>query len=240
MDPFHADYGGLERGARVRLGRHREVDGDAYWAEAMEPYVGRVTTVTGPRGVDEKGCPLIAVTVDDGEYDWRVRDLELVSADAADALASVAVDPGFAGDPRTFSGHVTAEEPFARRSAGCPGVGSHAATLRVTLGSDFERLLFLAHGEDDLVLMVRTPDGEYVCSDDVDGLDPVVSGNANAGVYEVWVGGYDEDADGVPFLLGLSEKSAVHADDLAAMRADPIGEDDDGAPATEQGSDDEP
>lgn len=224
MDPFHADYGGLERGARVRLGRHRSVDGDAYWAEAMDAFVGRVTTVTGPRGVDETGCPLVSVAVDDGEYDWRVRDLVLVSIDAADALATAEFAPGFAGDPRTFRGRIAAEEPLERRSRGCPGVGSHAATLRLTLTADFERILFLAHAEQDLVLLVRTPDGDYVCADDVDDLDPVISGNARAGVYEIWVGAYDDDADGMPFSVGVSEKANVRATDLVDRQATPIGE----------------
>lgn len=241
MDPFHADYGGLERGARVRLGRHREVDGDAYWAAAMDAFVGRVTTVTGPRGVDEKGCPLVAVTVDHGEYDWRVRDLERVSADASDALATVELAPGFAGDPRTFRGRISAEEPFARRSRGCPGMGSHAATLRLTLAADFERILLLAHADQDLVLLVRTPEGEYVCADDVDDLDPVISGNARAGVYEIWVGGYDEDADGLRFRVGVSEKANVRATDLTNVRAEPIGQagEDDSADDDEDAADDD-
>ncbi len=201
----------------------------------MDEYVGRVTSITGPRGVDEKGCPLVAVAVDGGEYDWRIRDLQLVSADEADALASVELSPGFAGDPRTFSGVLSAEEPFDRRSRGCPGVGSHAATLRLTLGADFERILFLAHGEDeqDLVLLVRTPDGEYICADDVDDLDPVISGNAAAGVYEIWVGGYDEDAEGSPFRVGVSEKASVRADDISAMNATATGEYTASAPSQE-------
>lgn len=243
MDPFHADYGGLERGARVRLGRHRSVDGDAYWAAAMDEYVGRVTTITGPRGVDEKGCPLVAVAVDDGEYDWRVRDLELVASDASDALASVSLEPGFAGDPRTFRGVLRAEEPFDRRSRGCPGVGSRAATLRLTLDEDFERIVLLAHAEEeqDLVLLVRTPDGEFVCADDVDDLDPVISGNANAGVYEIWVGGYDENTDGAVFRLGVSEKANVRAADLAEMNTTEIGAVDEVAPDEEDApSDDGP
>jgi hypothetical protein len=234
MDPFHADYGGLERGARVRLGRHREVDGDAFWADAMDEFVGRVTTVSGARGVDEKGCPVVSVLVDEGEFDWRVRDLEVVGAGATDALSTVELSPGFAGDPRTFEGTIAAEERFATRTAGCPGMGSRAATMRLSLTADFETISFLAHGEQDLVLMVRTPDGETICADDVDELDPVIAGNATRGVYEIWVGGFDEDADGVPFRLGISEKLTVRAADLERMNAEPIARPDaEPPPATE-------
>lgn len=227
MDPFHADFGGLERGSRVRLGRHREVDGNAYWAEEMDEFVGRVTTVTGPRGVDEKGCPVVAVEADDGEFDWRIRDLEGVSGDTADALALVTLAPGFAGDPRTFEGVVATEEAFDRRSSECTGVGSRAATLRLTLDADFEAIVFLAHSDVDLVLMIRTPAGDFVCADDVDDLDPVIGGSAARGVYEIWVGAYDEDANGSTFRLGISEKANVRSTDLVGMNATRIGE---GAP----------
>lgn len=220
MDPFHPDYGGLERGIRVRLGRHREVDGDAFWADEMEPYVGRITTVTGSRGVDEKGCPLVSVSIDGGEYDWRIRDMERVSSGANDALAAVTLAPGFAGDPRTFEGTVNVEGPLD----GCPGSGSHAATLRVTLTEALPTVSFLAHGQSDLVLMVRTPDGDVICADDVDDLDPVIAGNAGAGVYEVWVGVYGNDSDGAEFRVGISEKLTVRSRDLADVNAAPIGE----------------
>lgn len=223
MDPFDADYGGLQRGARVRLGRHREVDGDDYWADEMDEFVGRVTRVTGPRGVDEKGCPLIAVEVDDGEYDWRVRDLERVSEDASDALAMASLAPGFAGDPRTFEGVLQTDEPFERRSTGCSGVGGRAATMRLTLDEDFESIVFLAHAEVDLTLMIRTPSGEFVCADDVDDLDPVITGSAARGVYEIWVGAYDADAAGSTFRFGISEKANVRATDLATMNVTRIG-----------------
>jgi len=223
MDPFDADYGGLQRGARVRLARHREVDGDDYWAEEMDEFIGRVTRVTGPRGVDEKGCPLIAVEVDDGEYDWRVRDLERVTDDASDALALLALAPGFAGDPRTFEGVLETDEPFERRSSECSGVGSRAATMRLTLDEDFESIVFLAHAEVDLTLMVRTPAGEFICADDVDDLDPVITGSAARGVYEIWVGAYDADAAGSTFRFGISEKANVRATDLATMNVSRIG-----------------
>jgi len=223
MDPFHADYGGLERGARVRLGQHREVDGDAFWADEMQRFVGRVTTVVGPRGVDEKGCPLIAVAVDDGEFDWRVRDLERVASDASDALSLVTLSPGFAGDPRTFEGTIETDEAFDRRSGQCTGLGGHAATMRLTLDEDFESIVFLAHADVDLVLMVRTPTGEVICADDVDDLDPVIGGSAASGVYEIWVGAYDDAAAGSTFRLGISEKEHVRSTDLVSMNATRIG-----------------
>lgn len=70
-----ADYGAAQMGATVRLGRHREVNGDANWAEDMEAFVGQTGTVTEHLGTDSQGCPVIHVSTDSGAWAWRVRDL---------------------------------------------------------------------------------------------------------------------------------------------------------------------
>lgn len=239
MDPFRADYGGLERGSRVRLGRHRVVDGSAFWTEGMDAYVGRVTTVTGARGVDEKGCPLVSVTADDGEFDWRIRDLELASSGAVDARVVLDLAPGFAGDPRTFEGVLSADQRFDAVGEGCPGIGGHSATMRLTLTADFTAISILAHADQDLVLMVRTPSGETICADDVDDLDPVITGSAARGTYEIWVGGYDSSVNGTRFRLGISEKLTVRAADLATLSVTTIEGDEvesDGEPVDAEGA----
>ena len=71
------DYGPLEEGAEVELGRHRPVDGVTNWAIEMEQLVGGVARVTERVGVDEQGCPLVRVDIDEGEWLWRIRDLRL-------------------------------------------------------------------------------------------------------------------------------------------------------------------
>ena len=70
-----SQYGAATIGARVRLGRHRAVDGDANWASDMEAWVGQTGTVTEHLGADGAGCPVIHVDVDGGSWAWRVRDL---------------------------------------------------------------------------------------------------------------------------------------------------------------------
>jgi hypothetical protein len=52
---------------------------------------------------------------------------------------------------------------------------------------------------EDLTLIVRLPDGRFLCNDDHTGLDPAVSiSDPRSGTYEVWVGVYDgEFAEGV-------------------------------------------
>jgi hypothetical protein len=70
-----ADYGPIEVGTVVVLGRHREVEGDDNWAGGMDEYVGKSTTVTKLSGVDAQGCPGVRVEIDGGQYFWRIRDL---------------------------------------------------------------------------------------------------------------------------------------------------------------------
>lgn len=72
-----ADYGPVDVGTEVVLGRHRAVDGEPNWTGEMEPFVGRAGRVLERVGVDEQGCPLIRVDVDDGNWYWRLRDAQL-------------------------------------------------------------------------------------------------------------------------------------------------------------------
>ena len=75
MSDETAVYGAAQLGAKVRLGRHRDVNGDANWNEAMEAFVGQVGEVTEHLGADSQGCPVLHVTTDSGNWAWRVRDL---------------------------------------------------------------------------------------------------------------------------------------------------------------------
>jgi hypothetical protein len=75
---LNPDYGPLQVGAPVRLGRHREVEGDTNWAESMDPFVDTVALITSLRGVDGQGCPGVRVQVDEGAHFWRIRDLQAV------------------------------------------------------------------------------------------------------------------------------------------------------------------
>jgi hypothetical protein len=72
-----AVYAPVVVGSEVILGRHRPVNGRANWIEGMEPYAGRLARVLELVGVDDQGCPLLRVDVDDGAWYWRLRDVHL-------------------------------------------------------------------------------------------------------------------------------------------------------------------
>ena len=52
MDSVTLDYGSIEVGSVVILGRHRPVDGYDNWDPGMDPYVGMQATVTSLEAVD--------------------------------------------------------------------------------------------------------------------------------------------------------------------------------------------
>ena len=97
----------------------------------------------------------------------------LAASDAEGASAEVSFTP-------------TAQNPVS--GGACTGQIETAPTAAVTLRGDGPFAL-TASADDDLTLTVRTPSGEWFCSDDASGLDPGVQIDAaEAGDYLVWVG----------------------------------------------------
>ena len=65
--------------------------------------------------------------------------------------------------------------------------------LRITAASD----------EDDLVMVVRAPSGQFFCSDDADGQNPAVD-TAEAGRHAVWVGTFSRRPQGAAATVTVS------------------------------------
>lgn len=222
QDPFHVDYGAIREGSLVRLGRHRSVDGNANWDPSMEHYVGRITPVVSARGLDPQGCAIVEVAADGGEYVWRVRDLEIVAGAPDTAPGSVPelrVSLGAVPDPRVFD---TTLPELTRRAntveSGCAGWIGARPTFTLVLDDEFSTLSLMVRSRVDAILVVRKPDGGFVCVDDVDGRDPVLSGRASAGRYEVYVGAYEPTQGHPPVRIGISERSTVRAASLDSVR----------------------
>jgi len=184
----------------------------------MEHYVGRVTPVVAARGLDPQGCAIVEVAADGGEYVWRVRDLAIVAeapTHGATAVPELRVTLGAVPDPRVFD---TTLPELTRRAntlkTGCAGWISARPTFALVLEDDFSTLSLMVRSRVDAILLVHMPNGEYVCVDDVEGRDPVLSGRASAGRYEVFVGAF-EPTQGTPAIrIGISERSTVRASSL--------------------------
>jgi hypothetical protein len=76
-------YGGFRIGDRVKVGRHRPFEGFANWVEPMERYVGRSGTIMDFAGRDASGAWVVRLDIDDSEFAWRTRDLDLVQRASA-------------------------------------------------------------------------------------------------------------------------------------------------------------
>lgn len=108
------------------------------------------------------------------------------------AYGSVDLAAGFMPDPRTQE-IAAGGELNAAVIEGCVGAIASAPDYRVnwTAGSGQLPLTFHVTSEADTTLVINDAEGNWVCNDDSDGLNPVVSfENAVSGQYDVWVGTY--------------------------------------------------
>lgn len=77
------DWGSVTKGTAVILRKHRTVGHDSAWAPERNQYLGRITTVTMLTDVDEDGCAVVRVELDNEVWPWRVRDLGLAERPAS-------------------------------------------------------------------------------------------------------------------------------------------------------------
>ena len=67
-------------GSRVRIRRHRPVNGHSNWLPEMDSFVDRIAVIQRLGGVDEEGCPTVCCSFNGVpcKYRFRVRDLVLL------------------------------------------------------------------------------------------------------------------------------------------------------------------
>lgn len=121
----------------------------------------------------------------------------------AHVIAATTLMPGFAPDPQV----VTGRSGGSRVTTDCGSVKStHAPDYVLTLSQPFEFLRASVQAEGDVTLMVEGPTGR-ICSDDVNGLMPEISGAAPVGTYSFWIGDYRENSErGYRYRLVFSEE----------------------------------
>jgi hypothetical protein len=80
-------------------------------------------------------------------------------------------------------------------------------TLRYTAG---DLPLFIgANSDADTTIAVRAPNGEWVCNDDSNGLNPMVSWESpRSGRYQIWVGRFGTPDESAAAMLYISELGA--------------------------------
>lgn len=139
---------------------------------------------------------------------------------ATGTYGQVRLTAGFEPDPHSVTvqagGGIDASGTAA--GSGCTGMIAQRPdfTLRYTAG-DYP-LYISATSDADTTLVVRMPNGAYLCDDDSAGsLNPVVHVGAPAsGRYQIWIGTFGDGSTPAPAMLHISEIGAG-----GAMQAEP-------------------
>ncbi|MEQ1818640.1 MAG: hypothetical protein ABL871_08515 [Terricaulis sp.] len=122
------------------------------------------------------------------------------------AYGAVDLTSGFLPDPHQVA--ISAGGAYnAYQIPECVGFIATAPDYRVnfTAGANGLPLIFSVQSEADTTLVINDAQGNWVCNDDSDGLNPAVRFDAPAsGQYDVWVGTYSEGAT-QPSTLNVSE-----------------------------------
>jgi hypothetical protein len=159
-----------------------------------------------------------------------------VSAQVASAegrFGRIALASGFEPDPSVIAVRAGGSMAAAELAAGCDGyIRRGEPDFALSYSSGRFVLAIWVESEADTTLVVRAPDGDWVCNDDfneVGGLNPaIVFDPSQSGGYEIWVGGVAnkefDDAE-----LHISEKlpfpgSSVAASSESNDRGDDAGE----------------
>ncbi len=111
---------------------------------------------------------------------------------------------GFSPSPKTVRGRTGGAVDASALGEGCGGFIARRPDHVVHLRSAFDRLALAVESEADTSLVVRTPDGRWVCAADGQGDDGKVERAWAAGRYLVWVGGPAE-GEAHPYALSFRE-----------------------------------
>lgn len=132
----------------------------------------------------------------------------------AQQFGVVQLNNGFTPDPHQVSVTAGGNLDAARMAPGCVGWVSGPPSVAVDYNAGDWPLIFSTESASDTTLVVRLPDGSYLCDDDSGGnLNAMVEMASPAtGRYEVWVGAYSADATGQAATLNISElaRSAIN------------------------------
>ncbi len=163
----------------------------------------------GPVAVGVSGAEVEAL-----EPEPRAVEAEPV-APAPAVLSELSLTSGFIPDPALVQGVAGGPINASSWHPSCVGWVTSEPDLDLHLMSEFSLLRLLAFSEDqDLTMVIRRPDGTFLCNDDAEGRNPIIASQFHAGRHSVWIGTYEASTE-APFILGLTELSSVTATSLS-------------------------
>ncbi len=182
----------------------------SYEAGTTVPYVigfSELTSVTsttfgGPAGAPAPGQSAVA----------------LDTSATRSNFGTITLRPGFQPDPHITEGTSGAARDSdidaAQIDARCRGHVTTAPDHVLVATGPFASLAIAARSDGDTTLVVRAPDGTFLCDDDGGGgRNPLVRGSFAQGTYSIWVGSYAGESN-FGYRLGFSELPGFTSDKL--------------------------
>lgn len=120
----------------------------------------------------------------------------------------VSLNPGFVPDPHVKQGTSGGSIAANTVNPSCAGHVSSRPDHIFTATGAFSSLRIMVRSDADTTLVVRRPDGTFLCDDDTEGTNPVVGGAFPPGQYRIWVGSYSQ-GENAPYRIGFTELSSV-------------------------------
>ena len=134
--------------------------------------------------------------------------------DGTSNFGTVSLASGFMPDPHKVEGTSGGNIQASTLNPSCTGWVTSTPDHLFVASNAFTNLRVLVHSADDTTLVVQKPDGTYLCNDDAEGHNPIVTGAFPAGTYKVHIGSY-EQAENSPYTLAFTELGNVTAASLA-------------------------
>lgn len=134
-------------------------------------------------------------------------------------FGDVSLQPGFEPDPHVTTVISGGAIDVSFLGGECVGFASGAPDLELTYGNGgaYLRMFFQPDGAGDTSLVINDPAGNWLCNDDLDGLNPGIEiPDPLGGTYDIWVASF-APGENVPGVLGVSEFSPMVEDANTAV-----------------------
>ncbi len=148
------------------------------------------------------GTPAVPVVPTPGA---NVAELDVTGTNSN--FTDVNLAPGFSPTPFTTTGTSGGSIAAAGLGSGCTGHIARTPDHLFQATGNFGSLKVMIQSEQDTTLVVRRPDGTYLCNDDTDGFNPAVTGPFPPGQYRIWVGSYSAGNNGA-YTIGFTESAS--------------------------------
>ena len=135
-----------------------------------------------------------------------------INTGATGSFGQVQLRAGFTPDPHSVTVSAGGEIDSTRASADCTaGYITSRPQFSLRYTPDGRPLYIGATSDVDSTIVVRTPNGQWICNDDSDGsLNPLATvTEPRRGRYQIWVGRFGTQSELSPAVLHISEIAAA-------------------------------